>query len=360
MKNPTILVTGATGKTGGAVVTQLLAKGYAVRALVRSQDKRSEQLHRMGAEIAVADLFDPEQLTLALQGTQRAYYLPIYHPYMIQSAAAFAVAAREAKLEAIVQMSQWTSNPSHPSLLTRQTWLVDQIFANIPSVAHTILNSGMFADNYLRVVDFAVMLGFFPILMGKSLSAPVSNEDIARVAVAVLLDPERHAGKRYRPSGSQLLSGYDMAAIVQKVLGKKILPIEMPMWLFCKVAQQQGEDPFLISSLRYYVKDHKMGTFSWNGGTSDAILELTGSPAEAFETTVRRYLAMPFARPTLSNRLRALVNFLMIPFYPGYDLERHDRRMRFPMPTHPKFCLDSDRWRAEHSPQVAVLSDSKV
>ncbi len=129
------------------------------------------------------------------------------------------------------------------------------------------------------------------------------------------------------------------------------------MWLFCKVAQQQGVDPFLINSLRYYVEDNKMGTFSWNGGTSDAILELTGEPAEDFETTVRRYLAMPFAKPTMTNRLRALVNFLMIPFYPGYNPERYDRRMRFPMPTQPKFCLNSDRWRAKHSPQVAVLSD---
>ncbi|MBE9111199.1 NmrA family NAD(P)-binding protein [Nodosilinea sp. LEGE 07298] len=360
MKNPTILVTGATGKTGGAVAMQLLAKGYAVRALVRSRDKRSEQLYRMGAEIAVADLFDPEQLTQALQGTQRAYYLPIIHPYMIQSATAFAIAAGEAKLEAIVQISQWTSSLSHPSLHTRQIWLVDQLFANIPGVAHTIVNPGMFADNFLRVVDFASLLGFFPILMGKSRSAPVANEDIARVAVAVLLDPERHDGKRYRPSGSQLLSGYDMAAIVQKVLGKRVLPVEMPMWLFYKVAQQQGVDPFLISSLRYYVEDNKMGTFSWNGGTSDAILELTGEPAEDFETTVRRYLAMPFAKPTMTNRLRALVNFLMIPFYPGYNPERYDRRMRFPMPTQPKFCLSSERWRAEHSPQVAVLSDRKV
>lgn len=37
----------------------------------------------------------------------RAYYLPFYHPYMIQSAAAFTVAAREAKLEAVVSMGQW-------------------------------------------------------------------------------------------------------------------------------------------------------------------------------------------------------------------------------------------------------------
>ena len=56
--SPKILVTGATGKTGGAVVTQLLAKGYPVRATFRVQDARSDLLQRRGAEFVIADIFD--------------------------------------------------------------------------------------------------------------------------------------------------------------------------------------------------------------------------------------------------------------------------------------------------------------
>ena len=44
MINPKILVTGATGKTGGAVVRELLAKGVPVRAMVRTLDRRSAAL----------------------------------------------------------------------------------------------------------------------------------------------------------------------------------------------------------------------------------------------------------------------------------------------------------------------------
>src|SRR5271157_1276897 len=73
MNRPIILVTGATGKTGGAVVSQLLPLGWPVRALVRAPDARSERLRAQGAEIAVADLFDPEQLLEAMRGTARAY-----------------------------------------------------------------------------------------------------------------------------------------------------------------------------------------------------------------------------------------------------------------------------------------------
>jgi NAD(P)H dehydrogenase (quinone) len=214
MIKPKILVTGATGKTGAAVVAQLLEKGWPVRAIVRSRDARSKRLDRLGVETVIADPFDPAQLLAAMQGTQRAYYLPIFHPYTIQSAVAFAIAARSAKLEVMVQMGQWLSHRSHPAIMTRQTWLIDQMFSMIPGIAHTIINPGMFADNFLRVMDFAALLGIYPVLTGQGKAAPVSNEDMARVAVAVLIDPDRHAGMNYRPTGPKLLSGREMSQIV--------------------------------------------------------------------------------------------------------------------------------------------------
>ena len=114
--HPKILVTGATGKTGSAVAVQLIEKGWPVRAIVRTRDARSRRIDRLGAETVVADLFDADQMLAAMQGTIRAYYCPPFHPHMIQSAAVFAMAARESKLEAIVGLSQWLASPNHPSL----------------------------------------------------------------------------------------------------------------------------------------------------------------------------------------------------------------------------------------------------
>ena len=171
MTEPMILVTGASGKTGGAVVSQLRERGWPVRALVHRMDARAERLRAQGVEVVAADLFDPEQLLDAMRGTARAYYCPPWHPYMIQSAAAFAVAAQEAKLEAMVDLSQWLASPSHPSLATRQSWLVDRMFGALPGLAHTIVNPGFFADNYLRLIGFAAQLGMFPMPIGKSRNA---------------------------------------------------------------------------------------------------------------------------------------------------------------------------------------------
>jgi uncharacterized protein YbjT (DUF2867 family) len=354
MIKPKILVTGATGKTGAALVAELVKREWPVRAMVSREDSRSANLQKLGAEIVVADMYDPEQLITAAKGTQRAYYLPLMRPYMIQAAAAFAVAAQEAKLEAIVQMSQWTSSASHPAIMTRQTWLVDRIFSMIPGVAHIVFNPGMFADNFLRVIDFAALLGIFPTLMGDSKCAPISNEDMARCAAALLTDdPAKHAGKSYRPTGTELLSGKDMASIIGKVVGHRVLAVNLPVWMYSKVARMQKVDPFLIYALLKYVQDNRQGTFSYQGGVTNVMQELTGRPAESFETTSRRYAAMPFAQQTFANRLKAFVNFNITPFYPGYNVDAYERKLEFPVPSRPLQCMEDEGWRKSHAEQMA-------
>ncbi len=349
MTRPTILVTGATGKTGGAVAAELLQRGWPVRALVRQRDGRSVALDRLGAETVVADMFDPDQLLAAMRGTARAYFLPVFDRFMIQSSVAFAVAAREARLEQVVQMGQWLSNRTHPALATRQMWLTDQLLATIPGTAHTIINPGMFADNFLRVLDFAALLGLYPVLSGTGRAAPVSNEDMARVAVAVLTgDPARHDGRSYRPTGPELLSAREMARIIAGVVGHRVLPVDMPFWLFLKVARMQGVDPFLLLCYRYYMEEMRRGTFALDGGVSDTVRELTGRPAEDFATTTRRYAALPFARQTAANRARALASFMVTPFMPGHNLDRFARAAGLPLASDPKLSIDEPRWRAEH------------
>lgn len=183
MVHPTILVTGATGKTGSAVVQQLLRKGWPVRAVVHASDSRSKQLQSEGAEVVIADLFDPEQLLETMRGTVRAYYCPPWRPYMLQSAMAFGVAARQAKLEAIVGLSQWLASPSHPSLATRQNWLADHMFSMLPGVAHVIVNPGFFADNYLRLIGFAAQLESFPCRRAQA----ATRRRPSRISPALLL-----------------------------------------------------------------------------------------------------------------------------------------------------------------------------
>src|ERR1700731_2687572 len=347
MIKPRIIVTGATGKTGSVVVSELLKAGYPVRALVRAEDDRSARMKAQGAEIAIADMSDVERVADALRDVQGAYYCPPLDPYMIQGAVAFAVAAKDARLEHVVALTQWLSSPSHPSLMTRQHWLVDQLFSMTPGVAHTIVNPGFFADAYLQTIGLSAHLGVFPWLYGESRNAPPSNEDIARVAVAALLDPARHAGKSYRTTGPELLGAEDMAKAIGRAVGRSVKVVPTPAWLFMKVARMSGYPIDLLSGVRYYIDDHKRGAFEVGAPTAD-VLDVTGRPAEDFETMAPRYPALPRNRRTFSNWLREFVQFMLAPLSPGFDLDRYDRELRRPFPSVPQFATDSKVWRREH------------
>ncbi len=350
MTQPLILITGATGKTGSAVVHQLLEQGHRARAVVRRHDARSESLGRAGAEIVVADLFDPEQLLAAMQGTQRAYYCPPFHPFMIQSAAAFAVAARQARLESVVALTQWLASPSHPSISTRQHYLADQIFAMLPGITCTTVAPGFFASfPYLELIDYAALLGIFPLpLDGQSRNAPPSDEDIARIAVAALTDPARHAGKTYRPTGPEMLSVHEMAGIMGRVVGHKVRHLHVPMWMFLKAARMGGIDPFLLSQFPAYMADQEGGAFA-HGGVTDHVLEVTGQQPEDFETITRRYAAQPEARRTTGNTLRAFGALMTVPMRQGLNPARYERQQNFPHPSTPRAAMQDDQWRAQRA-----------
>lgn len=347
MVKPRIMVTGATGKTGSVVVIELLKAGYPVRAMVHREDGRSAQLKAQGAEISVADLSDVERVADALRDVQRAYFCPPYDPYMIQGAVAFATAAREARLEHIVGLTQWLASPSHPSLLTRQSWLVNRLFSMTAGVAHTIVNPGFFADSYLVTIGLAAHFGVFPWMFGESRNAPPSNEDIARVAAAVLMDPTRHAGKSYRPTGPELLGAEDMAGAIGRALGRSVRVVPTPAWLFMKTARMGGMPIDLMSNVRYCIDDHKRGAFELGAPTTD-VLDVTGRPPEDFETIARRYASQPRNQRTLGNWLRQLAQLMMAPLSPGFDFDRYDRELRRPLPSEPQLAPQSNVWRREH------------
>ena len=85
---------------------------------------------------------------------------------------------------------------------------------------------------------------------------------------------------------------------------------------------------------------------------TDVMRELTGKPAETFATTASRYARLPFAKQTIGNRLRALWNFAITPFYPAYDLDGYLRKLHVPVPAQTVHCMQDPQWRDPHSVQM--------
>lgn len=233
---PKILVTSAAGHTGAPAVLELLEKGFPVRAFVRRRDARAERLAQAGAELFVGNQLDMRDLRHALAGVQRADHCPPFGPNALQGAALFAVAAEEAKLEAVTLMNAWNPHPSHPAIHQREQWIAEQLYQWMPSVDVVHLNPGMFAFTYFFGLSAVVHFGQLMLPFGDGLNAPPSNEDIAAVAAGVIADPAPHIGKHYRPTGPRLLSGHDVADAFARVLGRPVRYRDVPTRMFVKTA----------------------------------------------------------------------------------------------------------------------------
>jgi len=150
------------------------------------------------------------------------YYCPPIDPYMIQRAAAFTVAAKEARLEHIVGLTQWLASPSHPSLIRASTGSSIGCFRRFPESRIRSSSPGFFAEDYFVTIGASAHLGIFPWMYGNSRNAPLQTRTSRGVAVAALLDPARHAGKSYRPTGPELLGAEDMAKAIGRAVGRSV------------------------------------------------------------------------------------------------------------------------------------------
>ena len=349
-RKPRILVTAATGKTGTAVTRQLLDQGYPVTALARREDNRSAALAKAGATIVVGDFIEPDDLRHAMQGVQRAYFAAPWTPAQLHGAMNFAVAAADAKLETVVAITQWLAQPNHPSVATRQSYLTDRIFDWMPGVDTVTVNTGWFADNYMGVLPMAAQLGIFPFRLGDAKVAPVSSEDIARVAVGVLVNPALHVGRYYRPTGPELLGPDQLAATFAKVFGRPVRYQELSEKMFFKAVRSEGliVHPHHMAQLRHYIEDYRRGSFSI-GAVNDTVREVGGAEPEDFETIVRRHAdSDPMSKPSVANKLRAVAGFIKILLTPTPDLPGYETAQHQPLLRAPEYGIDNAAWRDTH------------
>jgi uncharacterized protein YbjT (DUF2867 family) len=302
-----------------------MEQGIPVRAFVHNLDSRSDELRKQGAEVVEGDLLSPASVQAAMRNIERAYFTYPVAEGLLEAATIFATAARDAGLELVVNNSQLQGTPGDSAYRDLQR------APSFRNLQHRL------AD---RIFDWAQV-------RAVHLQAPPSNEDIARVATAVLMDPARHAGKSYRPTGPELVGAEDMAKAIGRAVGRSVRAVPTPTWLFMKAARTAGLPIDLINNLRYYLDDHRRGAFELSAPTTD-VLDVTGRSPEDFETIARRYAALPRNRRTFGNWLRQFAQLMIAPLSPGFNFDRYDRELRRPFPSEPQFASESKLWRREH------------
>ncbi len=243
MESAKILVTGATGATGGSAITKLLEFKIPVRALVHKKDARSEQLRALGVEIVQGDLSDFEAVSEALKGITGAYFVyPVQVPGILEATAFFAQAAIEQGVSAIVNMSQISARRTAKSHASQNHWIAERLLdrSGIP-VTH--LRPTFFAEWVMYLSRAIRDKNILPLAFGDARYAPILGEDLGRVIAAILKNPVEHSGKIYPLYGSKELSQYEVVGMLTQVLGKNITYVSMEIVAFQEMLKEWDLPP---------------------------------------------------------------------------------------------------------------------
>lgn len=219
-----ILVSGATGTNGSALVEELAARGVPVRAMVRAPDKAGS-VEREGVEAVVADFGAPETLDAALEGVEKAFVVTPPDPREPEWERNFVDAAKRAGVRHVVKLSVAGADEGAPVRFGRVHAEAERYLEG-SGIGYTILRPTGFMQNTLAYAGSVSSEGRFYAPLADAKVAWIDVRDIAAVA-AETLTGEGHEGKVYDLTGPEALSNREIAQKLSAALGKTVEHVEV-------------------------------------------------------------------------------------------------------------------------------------
>lgn len=213
---PTLAVTGSTGWLGGLVARGLEERGVAQRLLVRdvARAPRMED-----ATVLQSTYGDSAANAEALDGVSTLFMVSASEDEKrLDEHRAFVDAAAGVGVQHVVYVSFFGAAPDATFTLARDHFATEE-HIKASGMAWTFLRDNL----YLEFIE--AMAGSDGVIRGPAgdgRAAVVAHEDIARVAVAVLQDPARHAGETYSLTGPEALTLTEMARLLTEVRGREV------------------------------------------------------------------------------------------------------------------------------------------
>lgn len=280
----TVLVTGATGTVGSALVEQLGDADVDVRAGVHSRESAT----RLPDSVTVVEIELSERDTLddAFEGVDRAYLLTPFVPDQTSLVENLVDAAVAADVEFLVRQSALgAGEPDPPYSLAENHSAAEAIVENSGiDAAH--VRPTAFMQNLLNDAETISGQGVIYNPVGEPV-AYVDARDVAAVAAAVLTG-EGHAGGTYPVTGPEAVTYGEIAAVLSDVLGREVEHVQVSMddaRAGLGEAGMPGElvDEF-VDLLEY---------FDSGGGTDvyATVEDLTGTPARSVRQFAEDYAA---------------------------------------------------------------------
>ncbi|GHO42058.1 SDR family oxidoreductase [Ktedonospora formicarum] len=276
-----ILITGATGHIGTHLIKQLTAKGYPVRALVRSSEKAAglpEEVERI-----IGDLAHPATLSAAIEGVDRVFLMDPstgldFTRNMVQ-------VGRHAGVRLIVNLSSVTAGLDPMPILGRLFFDREALIKD-SGIAWTLLRPGQFMPNVLWWLSSIKAQGVVLDSIGPGRIASIDSADIAVVAATVLTQ-EGHVGQTYTLTGGELLITKQQVEILSRTLNRDIKYIEITPQEAAQAALANGMDPTQVAANRENNERLRVNP-DWGAIITDDVERVTGHKPTSFESWCRR------------------------------------------------------------------------
>ncbi|MCJ7715010.1 MAG: NmrA/HSCARG family protein [Anaerolineales bacterium] len=266
-----ILVTGAAGKTGLAVIKALSETGETVRAMVHNKTYRNAVSEAGAGQVVVGNLILSDDILEAVQGVRAIYHIPPnVHPGELEMGKLLINAARSAKVSHFVYHSvlhpQIESMPHHWQKLRVEEYLIES------GVPYTILQPAIYMQNITSSLPEIKEKGIYLVPYSvKTILSLVDLKDLAEVA-GIVLSNQYHHGAIYELVGNDAQTQQEIALALTEVLDREVQAQQMSLAYWERQAKTSGLDSYQINTLVKMFQHYEQFGFIGNLGVLSWLL----------------------------------------------------------------------------------------
>jgi uncharacterized protein YbjT (DUF2867 family) len=227
------IIQGASGQVGSAIVTNLVKKGEPVKGIVRSKEK-AELLKKKGADSAIADVFDQQAITEALE---KGSTLFVITPETgkgddilgdtKKSLQNIRKAIEKSPVKKLVGLSSIGAQYDKGTGNLLMSYLLEHAFKGL-DVTQSYIRPAYYYSNWMAYLPVVKESGILPTFFPIDLSIPmISPMDVAKFATDIITSDDS-GDKIYEASGPASVSSAGVAEAFSKALHKEVKAKQIP------------------------------------------------------------------------------------------------------------------------------------
>ena len=288
-----ILITGASGNAGGAVLREVLKIGSGARAMYRSKEDSAKV--PQGATAVIADFAAQQSLSRALEGIDTVYLVCSPVRELVELESNMIDASHKAGVKHIVLNSALGAGDFAKSFPSWHRKVEDKLKGS--GMDFTILRPNGFMQNLISYFAPSIRAeGAFYQSTGSAKVSHIDLRDIAVAAAKILSSPAHHSGKIYELNGPEALSYAEIAEEISKATGRKVQYVDISANAQRKALLEMGMSDFLVTALLELQEYYASGKASKVDGTLESLIHRAPTTMDEFLEEFAEQFRQPAAK----------------------------------------------------------------